>query len=134
MSRRVIREKVIQTLYECEFRPEEQQEIVSVRSAELDGEERSYFLHLTEGVLQNEPRLDEVFRPLLKKGWSLERISTVDKVILRLAVFELLYEKEVPKAVVINEAVELAKSFAGEESSRFINGILGRVAEVEVGK
>ena len=134
MSRRVIREKVIQTLYECEFRPEEQQEIVSVRSAELDGEGRSHFLHLTEGVLQNEPRLDEVFRPLLKKGWSLERISTVDKVILRLAVFELLYEKEVPKAVVINEAVELAKSFAGEESSRFINGILGRVAEVEVGQ
>lgn len=134
MSRRVIREKVIQTLYECEFRPEEQPEIVTVRSTELEGEERSHFLHLTEGVLKNASKLDEVYRPLLKKGWSLERISTVDRMILRLAVFELLYEKKVPKAVVINEAVELAKSFAGEESSRFVNGILGRVLETEVQK
>ncbi|MBA4548554.1 transcription antitermination factor NusB [Thermoactinomyces intermedius] len=134
MSRREIREKVIQTLYECEFRPEEQEEIVSVRSTGLAGEERSYFLHLTEGILQNAFRLDEVFRPLLKKGWSLERIPTVDKMILRLAIFELLYEKDVPKAVVINEAVELAKSFSGEESGRFINGVLGRVAKEEAGQ
>ncbi len=78
--------------------------------------------------------LDEVFRPLLKKGWSLERIPTVDKMILRLAIFELSYEKDVPKAVVIDEAVELAKSFSGEESGRFINGVLGRVAKEEAGQ
>jgi transcription antitermination protein NusB len=53
---------------------------------------------------------------------------------LRLAIFELSYEKDVPKAVVINEAVELAKSFSGEESGRFINGVLGRVAKEEAGQ
>ncbi len=128
MSRRTIREKVIQTLYECEFHTDQKNEVVVSRSAQLDEKERPFFLHLIEGVMERVKELDDAIRPFLKKGWSLERLSNVDKMILRLAAFELMYEPDTPQGAVINEAVELAKSFGGEDSGRFVNGILGRLA------
>lgn len=129
MSRRTVREKVIQTLYECEFHTDQKQEVIIARSAQMDEKERPFFLHLIEGVMEHVTQLDDVIRPYLKKGWSLERLSTVDKMILRLAAFELWYEPDTPQGAVINEAVELAKSFGGEDSGRFVNGILGKLSE-----
>ncbi|MBA4600909.1 transcription antitermination factor NusB [Thermoactinomyces mirandus] len=128
MSRRTVREKVIQTLYECEFHTDRRQEVVVSRSTQIDEKERPFFLHLAEGVMSRVSQLDDAIRPYLKKGWSVERLSTVDKMVLRLAAFELLYELT-PQGVVINEAVELAKSFGGEDSGRFVNGILGKLAK-----
>lgn len=129
MSRRTVREKVIQTLYECEFHKDQKQEVIIARSSQLDEKERPFFLHLIEGVMEHVTQLDDAIRPYLKKGWSLERLSTVDKMILRLAAFELRYEPGTPQGAVINEAVELAKSFGGEDSGRFVNGILGKLSE-----
>ncbi|MGA8941745.1 MAG: transcription antitermination factor NusB [Thermoactinomyces sp.] len=129
MSRRSVREKVIQTLYECEFHTDRKQEVVISRNSQLGERERPFFLHLINGVMEHVTQLDDAIRSYLKKGWSLERLSTVDKMILRLAAFELLYEPDTPHGAVINEAVELAKSFGGEDSGRFVNGVLGKLAE-----
>ena len=85
---------------------------------------REFAEHLAMKITEN---MEDVDAKIIKyaKGWSLDRINEVDKSILRLALYELMYEKETPKAVVINEALELAKKYSGDESAGFINGILG---------
>jgi len=87
-----------------------------------------FTLLLLKGVENNRQAIDELIAQT-SENWSLERMPLVDRSILRLATFEMLYVDEVPCSVSINEAVELAKSFGGEdESSRFVNGVLGRIA------
>lgn len=79
---------------------------------------------LAAGVLAKKDEIDKKITEYSKK-WSIERIDPINKSILRLAIYELIYEKDTPKAVIINEAVELAKRYSDEESVKFINGILG---------
>ena len=86
-----------------------------------------YATRLIEGVQENSATIDEQISGCSQR-WSLERMPVVDKSILRMAVFELLWVTEVPTAVVINEAVELAKLLSTAESGKFINGILGKLA------
>ncbi len=78
------------------------------------------------GTIENEGESDELIAPLLE-GWTLERIPTIDRIILRMSAFELNHRKEIAPAVVINEAVELAKKFSTEDSGRYVNGVLGRL-------
>jgi N utilization substance protein B len=127
MSRRTVREKVIQALYECEFHPGNEQKVIAARGVSLDEADREFFLRLAQGVKRHLGEIDPVISRFLKPGWTLERLSSVDRTIIRLGVYELLYE-ETPRAAVLNEAVELGKSFSGPESGRFINGVLGSVA------
>jgi len=83
---------------------------------------------LAKGVWQNKVEIDAVMsRQTI--GWPLDRMSAVDRNILRLAIYELNYQPETPPSVVINEAVELAKKFGTDESPKFINGILGALAK-----
>lgn len=82
---------------------------------------------LVEGVADHEPELDETVARYAA-GWSLERMPTLDLLILRLAAFELRRRPEVPAAVAIDEAVELAKRFSTDDSGRFINGVLASIA------
>jgi N utilization substance protein B len=82
---------------------------------------------LVEGVADHEPDLDEIIARYAS-GWSLERMPTLDLLILRLATFELRNRAEVPIAVAIDEAVELAKRFSTDDSGRFINGVLASIA------
>lgn len=87
----------------------------------------SYATRLVEGFQEHAAAIDgHIDR--YADHWAIERMPIVDKNLLRLAVYELLWEPDIPTAVVINEAIELAKSLSTEESGRFINGILGRVA------
>ncbi|WP_124727211.1 transcription antitermination factor NusB [Staphylospora marina] len=125
--RRIARERVVQALYASEFHPEDAMGFIAEHGMELEGESRDFYFRLSRGVLEHAERIDGVIRRFLKKGWTLERVSSVDRAILRMAVYELLMEPETPPAVVINEAVELAKAFGGDESGRFINGLLGSV-------
>lgn len=81
---------------------------------------------LVDGVNKQTAKLDKKIGPAAPE-WPVEQIARVDKIILRLAVFELTIQKEVPPKVAINEAVELAKTFGGENSSKFINGVLGTI-------
>jgi N utilization substance protein B len=89
-------------------------------------ENRGFIDQLVWGVVDNKEKIDKIITPAAPE-WPIDQIALVDLVILRMGIFELLFAKEVPPKVAINEAVELAKAFGGENSSRFVNGVLGTV-------
>lgn len=141
MKRSEVRETVFRLLFMRQFNPEE--EMKEQTGLYLDGlkdgrEEVSYSGSVTEedeaaveeklnGVMQHIPEIDELLNRTAK-GWKTSRMAKVDLTILRLAVYEIRYDPDVPTGVAINEAVELAKHYGGPESSSFINGILGNIA------
>ena len=122
----------LQTLYEYDFRAMSEetaadlQEILDRNIARYKEtvDDKSFIRGLVEGVHAHTAQLDDTIRPIAPE-WPVEQIARVDKVILRIALFELTLSEDVPPKVVINEAVELAKSFGGDNSSKFINGVLG---------
>ena len=116
----------MQSLYEWDFRPQVLiVEIAKRNIAQFDAEtDEEYISRTIKGVVKHLPEID----PLIQEAapeWPIEQIAVTDKTILRLATYELLIEREVPPKVVINEAVELAKAFGSDNSSKFINGVLG---------
>ena len=129
-KRRKARELALQLLYQLDLRgtgetaPHEG-EFWSQHSA-ADGPTREYATQLVTGVKTHSSKIDDVIAQSAEH-WDLERMSVVDRNILRLAVFELGWEREVPPKVAINEAIEIAKKFGTRESGRFINGVLDRV-------
>lgn len=96
----------------------------------LSVDARSFARELVEGSLAHKAELDEVITKSAPK-WPIEQMSKVDKNILRLAIFEILFDNKVPLKAAINEAVELGKRFGSDDSSRFINGVLGTVATAQ---
>jgi N utilization substance protein B len=92
----------------------------------VDGETRVFAEALVQGTKENQAKADDLIRQYAEH-WALERMAVVDRNILRLAVYEMLWGDGVPTKVVINEAIEIAKKFGTGDSSRFINGILDRV-------
>ena len=89
-----------------------------------------YAVELVEGVVEHRRRIDEIVASYAE-GWALERMPVVDRAVLRIAVYELLWRPDVPDAVAIDEAVELAKSLSTDESPRYVNGVLGRIVLVK---
>ncbi|MBP9813529.1 transcription antitermination factor NusB [Candidatus Saccharibacteria bacterium] len=122
----------LQSLYEQDFRVECQDSTVSLaeildRNVERYSEtieDKDFIRSIVEGVSTKQEQLDEQLQPLAPE-WPLSQIARIDKIILRMGLYELNYEHDVPEKVVINEAVELAKAFGSENSSKFINGVLG---------
>jgi transcription antitermination protein NusB len=92
---------------------------------EFTEDAKKFALLIAKGVEENKPDLDSRISAI-SKNWSIDRISPVDRSILRIAIYELTAMKDTPKAVVINEALELAKKYSDEDSPKFINGILGK--------
>lgn len=90
------------------------------------GDTDEYAVRLMEGYLKNKNYLDKLISDVLKH-WDMARLGAIDRAILRLAAYELIYCPDVPPAVVINEAVELAKKYADKESAAFINGVLDQI-------
>jgi N utilization substance protein B len=93
-----------------------------------DGEPDEFCRELATGVERTIEQLDETIGRI-SEHWVVSRMPLVDRNILRLATYELLFEGDVPPSVAINEAVELAKAYGGDDSSKFVNGVLGKVAE-----
>jgi N utilization substance protein B len=126
MNRHLSRIIVMQSLYEWDFRQSENAEEIAKRNIDRIGEsaDSDFILAIVKGVVAN---MDKIDNSIVKAApeWPIDQISVVDKTILRLSIFELLYGTEVPPKVAINEAVELGKTFGGENSSKFINGVLG---------
>lgn len=128
-QRRVARENALALLYSCDIT--DMGIIEAIEEGAYPDEEfvlSSYAERLLRGVAE---RLDEIDAQLAatSENWALDRMPIIDRAILRLATFEMLHIDEVPVSVAISEAVELAKQFGGEdESSRFVNGVLGRIA------
>lgn len=88
-----------------------------------------YTVTLVEGINENRPRIDQIIVEHAE-GWTLARMPVVDRAVLRLGLFELLFTDDVPPAVAIDEAVELAKALSTDDSPRFVNGVLGRIAGI----
>lgn len=128
-NRHFARILVMQTFYEWQQREElNVKDIIKRHLEKHEFEENNLkFIHkLVEGVKANMDEIDKVIT-VSAPEWPIPQIAQVDLSILRLAIFELLFDDEVPPKAVINEAVELAKAFGGENSSKFINGVLGTV-------
>ncbi|MCY9668221.1 transcription antitermination factor NusB [Paenibacillus alginolyticus] len=143
MKRRVAREIAVQSLYQIQMNEATPQEAVqiAIHEAENDNEtelnfsgdkiDPLYIIELVEGTYSNKVRIDELLEEYLK-GWAMDRLSRIDREVLRLAVYEMLYRDDVPPKVVVNEAIDLAKHYGTEESGKFVNGVLGKmIKEVE---
>jgi N utilization substance protein B len=135
-SRHLARSIVLQSLYEWDFFRTEKDQLVDLskileRNIEKFGpdlDDLDFVRNLAKGIILNITKIDNVIRASAPER-PIEQISLIDKNVLRIGLFELLYaeKKEVPPKVAINEAIELAKSFGGENSGKFINGVLGTV-------
>jgi len=128
-SRRHARELALQALYGSEIGKRPPDEMLTETLSRTDASEyRAFVRDLVQGTLENADESDAIIGPLLE-GWTLERLPTIDRIVLRMSVFELIHRKETPAPVVLNEAVELAKKFSTEDSGRYVNGVLARVLE-----
>ena len=125
-ARSKARKRAVDLLYEADLRGVDVIETVAERVAMADPPVNEYTVELVEGVYGARERIDAILSTYAE-GWELERMPDVDRAILRLAVYELLWRADVPDPVVIDEAVELAKSLSTDESPRFVNGVLGQV-------
>lgn len=127
-----MREHIFKLLFMNQFNSQEEMpEQISLyfqSLEELTQEEEQYMRSKYEKVMEKLPEIDQLLNAT-SKGWKTGRMARVDLTALRLAVYELKYDEDVPTGVAINEAVELAKRFGGEDSSSFVNGILGKIAQ-----
>lgn len=141
MKRRLAREIVVQSLYSMEMNAVEAEKAVNMlfneAADENEGEVekikneaamRAYVLEHVRGIWETKDALDNLLVDYLK-GWQVSRLSRVDRQILRLATYEMLYREDVPAKVSVNEAIELSKHFGTVESGKFVNGVLGKMIQ-----
>jgi N utilization substance protein B len=125
-ARSKARKRALDTIFEADLKG------ISIPSTstndETDVEVTNYSLDLVKGIKENQTQIDELITNSLQ-NWTFDRIPRVDRNILRIAVYELLYQKDVPTNVVISEAVSLAESLSTAESSAFVNGTLGTISK-----
>ena len=131
MNRSALRENTFKLLYSNEIQKDMTDEQIEVFLQEnnIDNEEiMNHIKECFEGINTNIEEIKELIQKNLKENWTIERISKIDRAILKLAIYEMLYAK-VPYKVVINEAVELAKKYGEDSSKAFINGILASIVK-----
>ena len=133
--RRKARILALQALYETDSVGHEALSALNrlLASEKLSEEGGAFAGELLRGVIRNKEEIDQSIRRYAP-AWPVGQIPTVDRNILRLAIFEILFDKKVPVKVAVNEAVELAKRFGGDNSPRFVNGVLGSVSGLVVGE
>lgn len=132
-SRHLSRSVAMQSLYEWDFRGRKQEDLPAiidrnVREFAAGLEDTTFVSQLVDGVMKHLSELDQIIEKAAPQ-WPLEQIAVVDRNVLRLGLYELLFgnREEVPPKVAINESIELAKSFGGDSSGKFVNGVLGTV-------
>ena len=127
--RRRARALALQALYEIDSAGHIADEVLNRLLAEerLPEDNASFFCDLVTGVIQNKEKIDQNIQSFAP-AWPIEQLPVIDRNILRLAIFEILIDNKVPVKVAINEAVELAKTFGADSSSKFVNGVLGSVS------
>lgn len=123
-SRRMAREIALQALFSIEVGHREPADVLEEYLApHLESAHRVFVRELVLGTVEHAKESEEKVSPLLQ-GWTIERLPTIDRLILRMASYELRFHPQTPRPVVINEAVELAKKFSTEDSGRYVNGVL----------
>jgi transcription antitermination protein NusB len=131
-ARSKARKRAVDILYEADLRGRDRVELLRERVADTNTPPvNDHCVRLVEGVAENSARIDELIERHAK-GWSLERLPDVDRAILRMAIYELLWVDDVPDAVVLDEAVSLAKVLSTDDSPGYVNGVLGAVLDAEV--
>ena len=129
-ARTKARKRAVDVLYEADLRSRDPLAVLQDRM-ETPPPVPEHTVRLVEGVAEHAGRIDELI-DTHASGWSIDRLPDVDRAILRMAVFELLWAEDVPDAVVIDEAVELAKVLSTDDSPAYVNGVLGAILAAEV--
>ncbi|MGQ9747133.1 MAG: transcription antitermination factor NusB [Candidatus Caldatribacteriaceae bacterium] len=122
------REVTFRILFQKDLRGKKISEILPLYKIPKVWDEKtvSFFLRLTRGLEEKWEEVDRILSEVIE-GWSLHRLASVDRNVLRIATYEILFFPEIPPTVAINEAIELGKRYGSEESGKFINGVLGRL-------
>ncbi len=128
-KRHQARELALKVLFQIEGTGDDPEEVLRYHASEGGSPEdvTTFARQLIDGVISNRDRLDQILSDT-SEHWRLDQMAKVDRVILRIAVYEIAIDRKVPTKAAINESIELAKTFSGEEAGRFVNGVLGRVA------
>lgn len=128
MARRQGRELALQMLFASTFWPDCQKEsgLLVLDTVNDEEETKNYSKLIFLGILKNEREIEDIISKHLE-NWKMDRLFMVDKCIIQVAVFEMMFLKDAPPSVVIDQAVRLAKKFGGDESGRFVNGMLGAI-------
>src|SRR6202158_4298985 len=128
-KRHQARELALKVLFQLESSGDDPEEVLQYHATEgaATVDVANFAGQLVRGVIANRDKLDAVLSET-SEHWKLEQMAKVDRIVLRIAVYEITIDKHVPTKAALHEAIELAKTFSGEEAGRFVNGILGRVA------
>jgi N utilization substance protein B len=128
-KRHQARELALKVLFQLEGADDDPEEVLHYHAGEgaATPDVAAFAAQLVQGVIANREKLDAILSEA-SEHWKLEQMAKVDRIVLRIAVYEIAVDRRVPTKAAINESIELAKTFSGEESGRFVNGILGRVA------
>ena len=131
MSRKELREHIFRMLFRIEFNSDEEmkeQEVFYFEELEeATGKDQDYILNKYRAIVEKKEEIDTLLNAVTE-GWKTSRMNRVDLTILRLATYEIKWDKDVPTGVAINEAVELAKKYSSDDGPSFVNGILAKVA------
>lgn len=132
-ARSKARKQSLDLLYESDIRGKDSTDLLTLRDVVEEGPDarpiREYTKNLISGVDQHKRKIDELISTYAH-GWDMDRLPTVDRNILRIGIYELLWQEDVPDAVAIDEALALAKELSTEESAGYIHGVLGRIASI----
>ena len=130
MSRSDAREHAFMLLYQMEFQNQADEEQIDLflQEYEIAEQDQSYLKELVRGVRSRQDELDDSFEPYLKR-WTKNRLPQIDLVILRLAIYEMFHQPDVPANVAISEAVLLCRKYTNDESRSYINAVLGRISK-----
>jgi transcription antitermination protein NusB len=128
-KRHQARELALKVLFQLEGTDDDTEETLRYHASEgaATEETTNFARQLVRGVIDNRERLDATLSET-SEHWKLDQMAKVDRIILRIAVYEIAIDRKVPTKAAINESIELAKTFSGDDAGRFVNGILGRVA------
>lgn len=133
IDRRRAREIALEILYQVEVGGSTADEVLALRQWERKQQIPDFTFRLVKGVSKNKTAIDRFIENSVE-NWKLERLSIIDKNIIRISIYEMIHEKDIPFSVSINESVELAKKFGTMDSGKFVNGVLGKIAQDIRGK
>lgn len=130
-NRHLSRTIAMQTLYQWDFNGQQEKNLDKFLEHNLDDfapgfSDEGFTKHIIDGVLKKKKEIDELIRKYATE-WPLEQITIVDRNILRIGIYELKFDPDIPSKVAINEAIEVAKAYGGESSGKFVNGVMGAI-------
>lgn len=129
ISRRMARQAALEVLYQIEVSDALPDEVFNTRQRVKGQPVADFTYNAVKGVISNQEYIDKLIDQC-SENWSIDRISVIDKNIMRIAIYEMVFENDIPFSISINEAIELAKRYGSEDSGKFINGVVAKVATV----